>query len=100
VKAILQSPSLKGKHARWWTKIFSSEVGKVGIAYQLGKHNDQADALSQNPLPSDGQMIDDELQVARVEAAGQQVDITSLLGSEPFSACSSDFASHQRKDSG
>lgn len=35
-----------------------------------------------------------------MEAAGQLVDITLLLGSEPFSACRSDFASHQRKDSG
>ena len=35
-----------------------------------------------------------------MEATGQPVDIPSLLGSEPFSVCSSDFASHYRKDSG
>ena len=50
VKAILQTPSPNGKHARWWTKIFSSGVGKVDIVYRPGKDNDCADALSRNPI--------------------------------------------------
>ena len=38
VKAILQTPSPNGKHARRWTKIFSSGFGKVDIAYRPGKN--------------------------------------------------------------
>ena len=100
VKAILQSPSRNGKHARWWTKIFSSGVGKVDIVYRPGKDNDRADALSQNPLPSDRQVVADELQVARVEATRRPAEIHSLLESDPFFACSSDFSTQQRNDPG
>lgn len=53
--------------------MFSSGVGKVDIVYRPKKDNDRADALSQNQLPSDGQVVDDELQVTRVEATGHQL---------------------------
>ena len=36
VKAILQAPSLSGKHARWWTKVYVSGVRSVKIQYHPG----------------------------------------------------------------
>ena len=44
VKAILHTPSPNGKHARWWTKIFSSGVGMVDKVYCPGEDNGSADA--------------------------------------------------------
>ena len=34
VKCILDKPSSNGKHARWWLKVFGSEVGKLKIIHQ------------------------------------------------------------------
>lgn len=49
VKAILETPSPSGKHARWWTKVFGSGVTCVNIVYRSGKENSNAVALSRNP---------------------------------------------------
>ena len=52
-KSILDAPSRNGKHARWWTKIYSSGIRQVNIIYRAGKHNIKADTLSRNPcLPA------------------------------------------------
>lgn len=45
VKAILETPSPSGKHARWWTMAFGSGVTQVNIVYRSGKENSNADAL-------------------------------------------------------
>ena len=37
VKAILQTPSANGKHARWWTKIFSRGLGRLTLCTARGK---------------------------------------------------------------
>lgn len=46
VKAILGSPNASGKHARWWSKVYSSGIRTIDIAYRPGKENTNADALS------------------------------------------------------
>lgn len=97
VKAILQTPSPNGKHARWWTKIFSSGVGRVDIVYRPGKDNGGADALSRNPLPFDGE-VDDQLQVAQVRTTERLVEIPELMELEPSSPSRSDFDREQRQD--
>ena len=95
VKAILQTPSPNGKHTEWWTKIFSSGVGKVDIVYRPGKDNGGADALSRNPLTFDGE-VDDQLQVAQVRTTERLVDIPALMELEPSSPSHSDFDREQR----
>ena len=49
VKAVLSAPSPNGKHARWWSKVYSSGVRAVTIIHRAGKENLNADALSRNP---------------------------------------------------
>ena len=39
VKAVLGTPSPSGKHARWWTKVYSCGVGTVTITHRAGKEN-------------------------------------------------------------
>ena len=95
VKDILQTPSPNGKHAQWWTKIFSSGVGKVNIVYRPGKDNGSADALPHNPLPFDGE-VNDQLQVVQVRTTERLVEIPALMELEPSSPSHSDFDREQR----
>ena len=50
MKAVFETPSLNGKHARWWTKVYGSGAESVHIVYRAGKENTNADALSHNPV--------------------------------------------------
>ena len=50
VKAVLETPNLTGKHARWWSKIHGSGIGEVNIVHRAGKENRHADALSRQPV--------------------------------------------------
>ena len=43
-KAILETPTLSGKHVRWWLKVFTSDVGRV---YCPGYENARAHALTE-----------------------------------------------------
>lgn len=49
VKAVLSAPSPNGKHARWWSKVYSSGVRAVTITHCAGKENLNADTLSRDP---------------------------------------------------
>ena len=46
VKAVLGAPSLSGKHARWWLKVFGSGVKDVHIVYRPGRDNDRAETTT------------------------------------------------------
>ena len=52
VKAVLETTSPCGKHARWWNKVFGSGVKKLEIVYRAGRENGNADALSRAPCSS------------------------------------------------
>ena len=68
VKAILETPSPSGKHARWWSKVYGSGVKSLHIVYRAGRDNANADALSRNPQlpPPTEEMADTDVQVAVV----------------------------------
>lgn len=46
MKAVLSTPHPNGKHAQWWSKVYSSGIKEVDIVYQPGRENVNADALS------------------------------------------------------
>ena len=53
VKTVLGTPNLTGKHARWWSRVHGSGVGRLEIIHRAGKENCHADALSHQPsLPA------------------------------------------------
>lgn len=49
VTAILDWPTLTGKHARWWSKVYAQGVRDVKITHRSWRSNMNADALSCNP---------------------------------------------------
>ena len=99
VRAVLETPSPSGKHARWWLKVYSSGIGKVSIVYRPGRENSKADALSRNPVKAerDGEP---EVQVAQVSMTvdDREMDISQLLEALPMESKLSDFQDKQRKD--
>ena len=104
VKAILETPTPCGKHARWWTKVYGQGVKDVKIQYRPGKMNANADALSrcpQAPAPETG-MAEDEVQIAAVgsedDSSGSGESITDLLQSDPAALEPTSFAEEQCKD--
>ena len=88
VKAILETPSPSGKHARWWTKVFGSEVKHIQIVHRPGCENAGADTLSRNPIASvSEEQTDGEVQVAQVKTTAtsdlSDVSISQLLDMPP-----------------
>ena len=104
VKAVLGSPSLTGKHARWWARVFTQGVKEVRIVHRPGKENTNADSLSRNPgvggsLPEEGVALVAVIRAPQIQHdAGD--DIPTLLYKDPSGdQVSFDFASEQGKDS-
>ena len=94
VRAVLETPSPSGKHARWWLTVFSSEIGKVMIVYRPGRENGKGDALSRNPVTTQGEE-EPETQVSQVSC---YADISQLLEAPPLETGLGDFSGEQRKD--
>ena len=94
VRAVLETPSPSGKHARWWLKVFSSGIGKVTIVYRPGRENGKADALSRNLVTTQGE----EEPETQVSQASCYADISQLLEAPPLETGSGDFSGEQRKD--
>ena len=102
VKAVLETPSPSGKHARWWTKVYGSGAKSVEIRYRPGRQNSSADALSrspQTPSPTTG-FGQEELQVATIstDVSDPVPDIHTLLNKDPTYIKLDSFANEQRKD--
>ena len=101
VKAVLEKPNSSGKHARWWSRVYGSGFKQVSIAYQAGRENCNADALSRHPQPTCLIIDDDEevVQIAAIRHTDSLDEISSLLmqcplvGQEPV-----DLATEQGKD--
>ena len=108
VKAVLETPSPSGKHARWWSKMFGSGVRSLQITYRAGRENANADALSRCP-PEDvtnstptvlspmSNTASSDVQVAQVQSTDR--DILELLQSPPpGSDLSGHYSQEQEKD--
>ena len=108
VKAVLETPSPSGKHARWWSKMFGSGVRSLQITYRAGRENANADALSRCP-PEDvtnstptvlspmSNTASSDVQVAQVQSTDR--DIVELLQSPPpGSDLSGHYSQEQEKD--
>ncbi len=98
VKAVLSTPSPNGKHAQWWTKVYSSGVRTITITHCARKENLNADALSRNPhsLPPVNGIGEGEVQVAVItndltpsaSASGSEMNIMEMLNLEPSDSTS------------
>lgn len=94
VKAILETLSPSGKHARWWSKIFGSGIRNIQITYRAGRENANADALSRCPVgDSDTSVLD--VQVAQIQTGG---DISELLQQPPLDDTATHYSHEQERD--
>ena len=95
VQAILNTPTLSGKHARWWSRVYGSGVGEVNIVYHSGKTNANANE-PMLPTPQEG-IGECEIQVA-VVSGGPATSIDTLLLTSPVASTPVSFGEEQRKD--
>ena len=100
VKAVLGTPNLNGKHARWWSKVYGSGIGKMDTIYRAAKHNSHADALSKQPVLSAPIEEPSEMQVAFITSKDDDVTITTLLEQSPsiLDTKDKDLADEQHQD--
>ena len=99
VKAILGAPSLSGKHARWWSKIYGSGIKQVEIVHRSGKKNQHTDCLSRQPVWSapNKDTANGEVQVAMISTNANT--ISDLLQIQPEQIKDSNvFSNEQLKD--
>ena len=100
VKAVLGTTNLNGKHARWWSKVYGSGIGKIDIIYRAAKHNSHADALSRQPVLPAPIEEPSEMQVAFITSKDDDVTITTLLEQGPsiLDTKDKDLADEQHQD--
>jgi len=79
VKADIGTPNLTGKHVCWWSKLYGNGICKIDILHQAGKHNCHADALSDQPTPT---QEDSQLEV-QVSSTGIPETIGELIENNP-----------------
>ena len=100
VKAVLETSSPSGRHARWWTRVYGQGIKEVNIVYRAGKDNVAADALSRNPLqvvPVEG-LAEDETQVAAITSLPRST-IHEVLQADPvIKGPPNDLLEAQQKD--
>lgn len=99
VKAVLETPSPCGKHARWWNKVFGSGVKKHDIVYQVGHENANTNVLScaPNGQAPEGTVVSD-VQVMATTSTSADGDIHDLVKLEPATIDIASFTDEQQKD--
>ena len=106
VKAILEAPSLNGKHACWWTEVYGSGIRNIQVYHRAGSVNANADALSHNPhlhAPAEGIAVA-EVQVTLISTSESvqlgDMDVEGLLDFPPHEEIPvpADFRTEQKKD--
>ena len=77
VKAVLGSPNLTGKHARWWSKLYGSGIKQIDIVHRSGKKNTHVDSLSRQPvMPAPPhEDINAEVQIAMISCEPNAIDV-------------------------
>ena len=72
-----------GKHARWWSRIFSRGIQKVSIVYCAGKDNANSDALSRSPISEiEASELKSDMTIEATSGDGEE-NISSLLSRSP-----------------
>ena len=99
VKAVLETASPSGCHARWWTRVFSNGIKQLTILHWAGRDNVAADALSQNPT---GRPLEQDIavglsQVVTIKSIPSTID--QVLKSNPVGCdVGYDLSEEQMKD--